>query len=160
MRLRVATIAAPVGLRGHVRLKMHTDAPAERFYPGALLLTDSGELEIVDVRGNGRSWQLAFSGHQSREAAEALRDTVLYVETDEQEAEDEAFYYHELVGLPAVTPTGEPLGEIRGVQALPAQDVLEVKTPSGMVLVPFVAEIVPEIAADRIIIDPPGGLFA
>jgi 16S rRNA processing protein RimM len=49
------------------------------------------------------------------------------------------------------------------VEHLPAQDLLVVRRPDGARrMVPFVAAIVPEVdvAAGRLVIDPPPGLIA
>ena len=41
-----------------------------------------------------------------------------------------------------------------------AQDLLVIRTPDGRdVRVPFVVALVPAVTADRVTIDPPGGLF-
>ena len=159
MRLKIGTVAGPVGLKGHVRLKVVTDDPGGRFAPGEVVLTDDGELTIGEARTDGRSVQVAFEGHESRDAAEALRDTQLYIETDAEEMEADEFFYHELVGLPAVHVDGDRLGEVAGVVAMPGHDLIEVSTAAGRVLVPFVEQIVVEVRDDAVVIDPPGGLF-
>ncbi|MDO5727104.1 MAG: ribosome maturation factor RimM [Bowdeniella nasicola] len=160
MRLRVATVAGAVGLRGHVRLIIHTDQPAERLYVGARLLTDEGELEIADVRAAGRGYQVAFVGHEDRTSAEALRDRQLYIDSQSEDESDDEFFYHDLIGLPARDLQGHHLGQISGVLAMPAHDVIEVRTDHGTVLVPFVSEIIPHIDSTEVRIDPPGGLFS
>ena len=60
------------------------------------------------------------------------------------------------------TTAGERVGEVADVLHLPGQDVLAVaREGGGEALVPFVAEIVPEVdvAGRRIVIDPPEGLL-
>jgi 16S rRNA processing protein RimM len=67
-----------------------------------------------------------------------------------------------LVGLSAVTPAGEALGEVTGVDHAPASDLLVLRRPDGRsALVPFVKAIVPEVdlGAGRVVVDPPAGLF-
>ena len=41
------------------------------------------------------------------------------------------------------------MGEVLAVLHLPAQDVLEVRTADGLRLVPFVADLVPEVDLER-----------
>lgn len=159
MRLAVATIASAVGLKGHVRLKIATDDPAARFVPGALLLTDDGELTVADVRSDGKSWQVAFEGHEDRTAAEALRDVRLYIETDNEDAYEDEFFYHELLGLPVVDTAGRELGSVKRIQAMPGHDLIIVETARGEVMVPFVSELVPEVTQSGVVVDPPRGLF-
>jgi 16S rRNA processing protein RimM len=66
-----------------------------------------------------------------------------------------------LIGLSVINETGELIGELSDVLNLPGQDLLAVKTPTGEILIPFVAEFVPEvdIESGRIIVSPPPGLL-
>ncbi len=55
------------------------------------------------------------------------------------------------------------VGEVVGLEHLPAQDALVVREPDGTrSLVPFVRAIVPEVdvAGGRVVLDPPAGLLA
>ena len=94
-----------------------------------------------------------------RTAAESLQGAELSIETEEWEDAEEEWYDADLVGLPARTPGGEPLGEVTAVEHLPAQDLLVVRYEGREVLVPFVTAIVTEVSEDGVVIDAPGGLF-
>lgn len=162
MQLVVAQVAGAHGLKGHVTLILRTDSPESRFQPGVILDTDADdhpELTIADVRGAGRSWQLAFEEISDRNAAETLKGVTLMIETDEWEDEEDSWYDSDLEGRTAVHVDGHELGEIVDVEHAPAQDLLVVRTPTGTVRVPFVRQLVPEVREDAVIIDPPGGLF-
>lgn len=168
MILTVAVVGRAHGLRGEVRLDVRTDDPAARLAPGTALETepaDSGPLTVAKVRhAPDGSTFVTFAEARDRSAAEALRGVELVVETDELDgSEDDAWYPHELIGLRALTAEGEELGEVTGVEASPAHDLLAVRPSAGgpAVLVPFVAEIVPAVDEDAgtVTIDPPGGLF-
>jgi 16S rRNA processing protein RimM len=72
------------------------------------------------------------------------------------------FYDHELLGLSAVLSTGEPLGTVADVVHGPAGELLVIGDPDGGEhLVPFVRAIVTavDVAAGRVVIDPPPGLL-
>ena len=76
----------------------------------------------------------------------------LLVETDDDqggegsEDSEEAWYRHELVGLRALSVSGEELGEVTDLEPGVAQDRLVVTTPEGDdVAVPFVEVLVPAI---------------
>ena len=61
-----------------------------------------------------------------------------------------------------VTVDGTAVGRIAEISHLPYQDLLIVRRPDGgEVMIPFVAEIVPEIDLDaqRAVVDPPPGLL-
>lgn len=159
--LRVATVGPAHGLRGDVRLLLHTDDPQARLAPGMVVHTEPplGPLTVDHLFVHGGQYHVRFQGHQDRDAAEALRGTVLLAPPREGQ---DGWYTHQLRGLTARTPQGQALGTIVGVQHLPAQDVLVLRTRGGSeVLVPFVTQIVPEvdIPGGTITIDPPGGLL-
>jgi 16S rRNA processing protein RimM len=106
---------------------------------------------------------VAFEGVHDRNGAEALRDTLVQVDADDippPEDEDE-FHDHVLRGMAAVLTDDTWLGEVTDVLHLPHGDVLVVTRRSGAeVLVPFVKAIVPavDVAARRLVVDPPAGL--
>ena len=76
--------------------------------------------------------------------------------------DDDEWYDHQLVGLTAFLPDGTVVGQVAEVLHLPGHDVLAVDRPTGgQVLVPFVSQMVPvvDVAANRVVVDPPPGLF-
>lgn len=173
MRLVVARIGRAHGIRGEVTVEVRTDAPERRLVPGAVLdVTDGGRrrelaaaglptrLTVTGARDHNGTLLLTFAELPDRTAAEALRNVLLEADVPEVE-DDDAWYEHELVGLRAVNPAGAPLGEVAGLQHMPAQDLLVVRTTRGERLVPFVRAIVPEVdvEAGRVVIDAPGGLL-
>ncbi|MDM8083562.1 ribosome maturation factor RimM [Cellulomonas cellasea] len=165
MQLTVARIGRALGLRGEVVLDVRTDTPEERLAVGAVLQTvpaSAGPLTVERARSQAGRWTVAFAQVHDREAAEALRGVELVVEEDESDEED-AWYPHELAGLRAEHVDGRVLGEIVGLEHLPAHDALLLREPSGArTLIPFVRAIVPvvDVAGGRVVLDPPGGLLA
>lgn len=160
--LRLATIGPAHGLRGEVRLLVHTDDPEQRLAPGAQVVTepaDVGPLTVAALRTHRDQFHARFDGHSDRTAAEELRGVVLLAPP---EPEPEAWYPHELRGLRARDAHGQEVGTVETVQHLPAQDVLVLRTTGGQqVLVPFVTEIVPEvdITGGTVTIAAPPGLL-
>ncbi|WP_369208993.1 ribosome maturation factor RimM [Streptomyces sp. PU-14G] len=167
MQLVVARIGRAHGIKGEVTVEVRTDEPEARLAPGAVLTTDpasAGPLTIAAGRVHSGRLLLRFEGVRDRNAAEALRNTLLVAEIDpaERPEDPEEFYDHQLEDLEVVTVDGTAVGRIESVAHLPAQDLLVVRgADGGEVLVPFVSEIVPEIdlAAQRAVIDPPPGLL-
>lgn len=167
MQLVVGRIGRPHGIRGEVTVDVRTDDPGARFAPGSVLATDPadrGPLTVARSRWHAGRLLVAFEGVDDRTSAEGLRGTLLTVDSaDLPPTEDpDEFYDHQLIDLEAVSVTGEPLGSVSDVIHTPGQDLLAVRRPSGgEFLVPFVAQIVPEIdlAGGRVVIDPPPGLI-
>lgn len=165
MQLTVATIGRAHGLKGEVALDLRTEAPEERLAVGTVLTTDpaaAGPLTVVRTRIQAGRWVVSFREVTDRTAAEGLRGVQLVVEAPASE-EDDAWYPHELVGLRAELADGTVVGEVVGLEHLPAQDALLVREPDGSrTLVPFVRAIVPvvDVAGGRVVLDPPAGLLA
>ncbi|MFX0537728.1 ribosome maturation factor RimM [Ornithinimicrobium sp. Y1847] len=159
-----ARIGKPHGLRGEVTVQVHTDDPEGRFVTGASFATEPagrGPLTLRGVRIHQGIYLLAFEGHTDRNAAEALRGTRLLVAEAEEPDDDEGWREEDLLGFAVVLPDGSAVGTIAALHLRDVQDLLEVQTPGGPVLVPFVDDLVPEIDEDarRIVIDPPPGLL-
>jgi 16S rRNA processing protein RimM len=104
-----------------------------------------------------------FKGIDDRSAAEALTGTDLSVPRDRlPPPEDDDYYHADLIGLEAVSVSGEPIGTVIAVPNYGAGDLIEVAPPRGEpVLIPFTRAAVPEvdIAGGRIVVDPPPGLL-
>jgi 16S rRNA processing protein RimM len=165
MELIVAVVGRAHGLRGEVGLDLRTDAPEERFALGAVLTTQpasAGPLTVVGTRTQQGRWYVQFAEVSDRSGAEALRGTTIVAESAETDDED-AWYPYELAGLRAEHVDGRVLGEIVGLEHLPAHDMLVLREPDGArSLVPFVRAIVPvvDVPGGRVVLDPPGGLLA
>ncbi|TQE20628.1 ribosome maturation factor RimM [Streptomyces ipomoeae] len=167
MQLVVARIGRAHGIKGEVTAEVRTDEPELRLAPGAVLLTDptsTGPLTIEAGRVHSGRLLLRFEGVRDRNAAEALRNTLLIAEVDPEELpeEEDEYYDHQLIDLDVVTKDGVEVGRITEISHLPSQDLFIVERSDGSeVMIPFVEEIVTEIdlAEQRAIIDPPPGLI-
>lgn len=160
MEMTAAVVGPAHGLRGEVTLDVRTDDPT-RLTPGQVLSTDSQRfptLTVETVRPHKGRTLATFEEVLTREDAEALRGATLLVEARD---EDDAWYPHQLEGLLALSPTGERLGTVTGLQPGAAQDLLLVDTDRGTVMVPFVHALVPEVDVEggTITVDAPPGLF-
>ncbi len=165
MKLQVARIGKPHGIRGEVTVQVLTDAPGDRFVPGTEFIVEpaaAGPLTVLSARWNKDILLLAFEEIETRNEAETIRGAKLFIETEEiDEDDDEGWYEHELEGLEV--RVGEAVvGKVTGLRTLPVQDLLVVTTPEGTeILIPFVEQIVPEVnvAEKFILVTPPPGLF-
>ncbi|MFF3315209.1 ribosome maturation factor RimM [Streptomyces sp. NPDC003035] len=167
MQLVVARIGRAHGIKGEVTVEVRTDEPELRLAPGAVLATDpasTGPLTIETGRVHSGRLLLRFEGVRDRNAAEALRNTLLIADVDpdeEPEGEDE-YYDHQLMDLDVVLADGTEIGRITEITHLPSQDLFIVERPDGTeLMIPFVEEIVTDIDLEqqRAVIDPPPGLI-
>ena len=148
MRLQVARIGKPHGIRGEVTVQVLTDAPEDRFVPGAVFEVEHATIKQLTVEGarwNKDILLLAFEELLDRNTAETVRGAKLFIETDEVEDDSEGWYEHELVDLEA--RVGEQVvGKITALRTGNVQDLLVVKSTEGdEIYVPFVEDIVPEV---------------
>jgi 16S rRNA processing protein RimM len=176
-QLRVGRLVKAHGLKGALKLELYTDDPEGRFVPGATFTLQVPEsspwhgkpLTVREFRWMNTHPVAFFEGVDDRSAAEELVRAILWIDEDTEAApaEDDAWYDHQLVGLQVVRE-GEVVGRVIRVDHFPAQDLLIVRTSTSSgadgdreVLVPFVKAIVPQvdIAAGRVVVTPPPGLF-
>ena len=148
--LEVGHIGRAHGLRGDVVVALTTDR-VERVAPGSRVVSDAGDLEVRASRPHQDRWIVSFAGHDSREAAEALRGLTLRAEPLDDPAE---LWVHDLIGAEVATVDGDVVGTCTGVVANPASDLLELDS-GAQVPVAFVVDHTP----DRVTIDAPEGLF-
>ena len=170
--LVVGHINKPHGTKGEVFVWPLTDHPEGTYAPGVVLLGGDATggapdearapLRIEQVRPFRRGYLVMFAGASSREDAEALRDLYLLREREALEplAEGEVFY-HQLLGMRVETIDGEFVGEVREVYELRPADMLDVRTPGGGVLIPFLKDVIVDVDAEagRMVVDPPEGLL-
>ena len=169
MRLVIGRVGRPHGLHGEVTVQVRTDDPDLRFAAGSVLLTEPagrGPLTVTDSRWHSGTLLVRFGGVGDRGAAEALRDTVLAIDSEDlaSPGDPESFYDHQLVGLTAVTVGGDLVGTVSDVLHH-GQDLLVIdgagERSGREILVPFVADLVPEVdvTGGRLVVDAPPGLL-
>jgi 16S rRNA processing protein RimM len=109
----------------------------------------------VKLREDGKGGAIArLADVADRTAAEQLRGLALTVPRSALPPLAEGEYYHaDLIGMPAVSTSGEALGTCVAVENFGAGDVLEIERPDGRrFMVPMKAEAVPEWS-ERIVIE-------
>jgi 16S rRNA processing protein RimM len=165
----VGRIIRPHGLRGELSVEVRTDDPGGRYANGSVLGTDpeSGPLTVTASRWHSGRLLVSFAEVIDRTDAELLRGVLLTVDAADVPLpqDPDEFHDHQLTGLTVVTVSGELVGTVSDVLHA-GQDLLSITPAAGTsrqeeVLVPFVAAIVTEVdvAAGRLVIDPPPGLL-
>ncbi len=161
---RPVTLAASSGahgITGEVRLKLFCEGAAGLKPYRAF---NNGALTVTKLTDDGKGGAIArFAESTDRNTAEKLRGTALTVPRSAlPPLAPGEYYYADLIGLPAVSTTGEDLGHCIAVENFGAGDVLEIERPSvegkrgARFMVPMLADAVPEWG-DKIVID---ALFA
>jgi 16S rRNA processing protein RimM len=160
----LGVVGAPHGVRGEVRIKTFTGDPLGIADYGPLTDGKGRSYEIVDIRPAKEVVVARLEGVTTREQAEALNGTELFVTRDKlsADADEDEFLHADLIGCEVAGPDGAMLGTVTGVENYGAGDLLDIKTPDGrFVLMPFTKAFAPRIdlVARRIEAEPPLGLF-
>ena len=164
-RIIVGTISGSFGVHGDVRLKSFCADPEALADYTPLTRADGTEIMTIVIKGQTKGALIVrVDGITTKEEADGSRGMDLYARRDQLPSlPDDEYYHTDLVGLMAFDTGGEKLGRIKAVQTNGAEDLLEIISPTDKdtVLVPFTKAIVPtvDLAAGRLVIDPPGGLF-
>ncbi len=164
----IGAIAGARGVKGEVRIKSFTGEPEAIAGYGAVA-SENGDRSF-DIRvtglGTGKARGMVFarlSGIGDRNVAENLKGTRLYVPRSAlPEPPEDEFYHADLIGMRAELADGGTLGVIREVHDFGAGPVLEIAGEEfGAVMVPFSGAVVPvvDLAAGRVVVDPPAGLL-
>jgi 16S rRNA processing protein RimM len=154
----LAAVSGAHGVTGDVRLKLFGEGLASlkphRSFNG-------GSLTVEKLKDDGKGGAIArFAEVTDRTAAEKLRGTALTVpRASLPPLADGEYYYTDLIGLPAVSTTGEALGTCIAVENFGAGDVLEIERPAAAgkpkrrFMVPMRLEAVPNWSGERLVIE-------
>lgn len=142
----LAAVAGAHGVGGEVRLKLFAEGVDSIARYQALQVGDR-RLTLKSVKPGGIGAIARFAEIADRNAAEALRGALITVPRSALPPLEDGEYYHaDLIGLPCVGLSGEPLGIVVAVENFGAGDILEIEKPDGKrSMVPFragVAELV------------------
>lgn len=153
-KLLIGTVLKPQGIRGEIKIKYYTDAPADVKKFGRVFI-DGEERKILSFRTDGEAVYLGLFGVADRNAAEALRGKEVYADRADAPAPAEGTYYIvDLLGCKVFTNTGEELGEL--IKITPAAtDVYTVRRGKTEILFPAVKGLFLEISPEtgRIVVD-------
>ncbi len=161
--LLVGRVARAHGIKGQIVVNPETDFMEDRFRTGQVLLIGPAdctrEYEIRDVRFHQGRPIVGLAGVDTMSDAEALAGSDVWLsEAQVPPLPEGTFYRHDLVGCEVHDTKGTRLGSVTGVEG--ALDRSHLVVDEHM-MIPLVGDIVRsvDIAARRVIVDPPAGLI-
>lgn len=160
-RICIGAIAGAFGIVGEVRLKSFCSQPEDIASYGPVFTEDGGrQFRITLTRPVAGGYGARIAGVNTREEAEALRGTSLFIDREKLPSlPDDEFYHTDLIGLEALDTGGEVLGKVLAVHNHGAGDIIEISSirHKSALLLPFTKAIVPnvDLAAGRLIVDLP-----
>jgi 16S rRNA processing protein RimM len=162
--VEVGIVVKPWGIRGEVKIRVTSDLPG-RFHglSEIWLYGTTGDplrYRIETVKDLKGAVAVRLAGIASPEQAETLRGATAGVPASERPAlEEGSWYIDELVGLEVVDEAGRGIGTLKSVWQGAAQDVFEIATADGPLLLPAVAAFIRKVdrQAGRIVARIPPG---
>jgi 16S rRNA processing protein RimM len=157
--LAIGRIVGVHGVRGDLKMEIHTQHPERipdlrRIY----LNDDPTPVRLRGARLHAGQALLSLESITDRDAAEALRGSVVRISGSQaRPLEEGEFYHYQLIGLQAVTEEGIALGELQEIIEAGEVDVYVVRDAAGKEhLFPALRDVVLEIdpAAKRLVVRP------
>lgn len=150
--LETGKITGTHGLKGEVRVQPWADSP-EFLAEFDELYLDKGakKIEIKAARVHKNMLIMKINGVDTIDDAEKLRNKVLYMDRDDVELEEGAYFIQDLIGLSVLDDdTGEKIGVLADVSETGANDVYHIKTDEGKVyLIPAIPSVVKDISLEQ-----------
>ena len=153
-RVALAAVAGAHGVRGEVKLKLFGDS-IDSLARQPSLTVGGKPLLLKDVRAGNKTAIARFEGVASREAAEALRGSLVEIDREALPPLEAGEYYHaDLIGLPCIDGAGRPVGIVAAIEDFGAGELLDIEKSDGKSsLIPF-REGIADLVDGRIILDP------
>ena len=157
-KVLMGQFGAAHGLKGEVRLKTFTGEMLAIGDYGPLSSEDGRVFVLTHLRAAKEVLIAKVKGIGDRNAAERLTNLKLYVERDLLgEAEEDAYFHVDLVGLGVEDGEGQRLGCIVALYNFGAGEMVEIRPAAGgrSVLLPFTKVAVPlvDVKVGRVIAD-------
>lgn len=161
--LEAGKIVTTHGIRGEVKVMPYTDTPEllcefDRLFIGK----NRDEIGVERSRVFKSTVIMKLEGIDTPEAAEKLRNKLLYMRRDDLELDEDTYFIQDLIGLEVRdADSGEVYGKIDDVMQTGANDVYVIKGTEREYLVPAIADVVVSTDVDGgvMTIRPLEGLF-
>ncbi len=151
-------VTGTFGVEGWVKIESYTDPPSNILGYAGVLVGHSGEWTPIEMEGGrvtGKGVLGKFKGIDTPEVARTLvRKEIGLKRSDLPPLEPGEFYWSDLEGLDAESPTGEKLGRVDHFRSTPAGTLIVVRGEREL-WIPFVKEriVKVDLTAGRIVLD-------
>ena len=143
--LEIGKIVAVQGLKGEVRVEPWCDS-GEFLCEFDTLYFDKGEtpLEITRSRVQKNIVIMKIDGIDTPEQAQNIRNKILYMDREDVELDEGAYFVQDLIGLEVIdNDNGTDYGKLCEVSFTGANDVYHIKDKDGRIrLIPAIPDVV------------------
>ena len=150
-RVGVASVRRAWGTDGSIAVSPFSDV-TNRFTPGEIVYVDGGRrAKVLDSHRAGSATVLQLDIVRNNRDANALRGTLIEMESDDlPDAPEGSYYHYEIVGAKVRTTKGEELGEVLEIIVTGANDVYVVGSPKATeskshILIPAISDVVLQV---------------
>lgn len=162
--LEAGKIVGTHGVAGMVRIQSWCDSNEFFCKFKKLFLNENGTGEIIvsSSKPHGNVVIAKLKGYDSIDAAETLRNKVVYVNRNQMNLEKGAYLIQDLIGCSVFDiDSGAFLGKISDVSKTGANDVWHIENDGREYLIPKIDDIVKQVDIDneKVLIKPIKGIF-
>ena len=161
--LEICKIVSVHGVRGEMNVQAWCDSP-DVLSKLKRLYSKDGEtcyaLERARPKGENMAI-LKIKGVDTPEAAQSMRNRILYVDRADLKLPKGSYFVADLIGLECVTEEGELLGKLTDVLETGANDVYEITRGEKKFYIPAIPSVVlnTDIEGGKMTVYPMEGLF-
>lgn len=148
--LEAGRIVSTHGVRGELRVQPWCDSAEQFCTLKTLYLQQGGTPLKAHSRVHKRMALVKLEGVDTVEAAEALRDRIVYAHRKDWHLPKGRYFIQDLIGLPIVdAATGQCYGELVDVSETGANNVYHMRCADGReILIPAIPDCVREVDVD------------
>ncbi len=164
--LELGQIVGTHGIHGEVKVNPWCDDAefAKRFKKVYLKNGDYEAVKVLSCRHHKNQILMLLEGFGSIEAAESLRNRLLYIARGDAKLEDGVWFIEELIGCSVLDADDNTrcYGELTDVSKTGANDVWEITSPDGkQYLIPAIKDVVinADVMNNTVYIRPLKGIF-
>ena len=163
--LECGKVCSAHGVRGVVKVEHWCDAPSVLSSQKRVFFAEKdGSYKEVSVKGasvSGKFVLMTLDGIDSREAAQAEKNRILYLHRSDIPLKRGAVLIADMIGLPVIDiDTGRVYGELSEVNDGVQAKLYTVRCEEGDVILPAIPEFIKEIDAERgVFVRPIPGFF-
>lgn len=142
------------GVRGAMKIDPWCDSPKVLASQKRVFLAERDgaykEIKVLSASVAGRCVLMTLEGIDTREAAQAEKNRILYLHRSDIPLKPGAVLIADMIGLPVIdVDTGDTLGELVEVNDGVQGKLYTIKTEKGEVIFPGIPEFVKEIDTER-----------
>ncbi len=163
--LLVGKVIRPHGLRGLLRITTYSESEDSSLQAGTVFFkTVLGEIRkhaVISLKAHKNVFLMKLKGLESRDKAEEYKSAEILIEKESLAQKDDAYFWHELLGLEVYLEDGKFLGTITQIIPTEGNDIYVVKNGKREVLIPAVYDVIKEIDLEykKMTISPNEGLL-